>query len=320
MRFLHTSLCASLALLLVLLLAPASLAAQDASIALRTWASRAPCLSDETLARGIETTLGVHVAVGDQAAEIVIDVQASEAALSIHVTRAGFEAARTLESDAGCEALIDAAIVVASLLVDDALRATPTPPPQRALTPPPPTLPPAPEGTVAARIVMHVGGLTWPGVALGVGLETELGWRLDAMFSIAALLGAVEVPAYEVQVGDVRAAVGSHLARLGAGVRLQALPFMRISLFVVGWLGSVHAEGRSFDAARRAERLFSMVELEVAARFTLVGPLGLRVGASATAATPPIVLRYQDGNGAQVDAFQGAPLGVAGSLALDVEL
>jgi hypothetical protein len=292
--------------------------AESPSISVMPWPFAPPCLSDQGLAAGIQTTLGYPVQVGAHDAQIQVHVVASASTLTLRVTGNAFEATRSLESASGCEGMVDAAIVVAALLVDDAMRTIPAAPPARPLTPPAPTAPTS-MGTIAARVPLSISGLAWPSVALGVGVEVELGYRLDPQTSLSAIGGMQVVPDYEASAGEERVAVGARLGRLGVALRLDVVPELRLALALLGSAGAVRVEGRSLGEPRGAERLFAMVEAEVAARLRLIGPLGIRLGVGTAAVVTPIVLRYRDGAGQEVQAFSSAAFALLGSLAIDVE-
>ncbi len=280
------------------------------------------CIDSAKLAAGVAVTLRHHVDVGSEASDTARVMlswgrgAADEHQLTIRVSAFDLISERMLETDGPCDRLDEAAIVVTSLLVDDALRSLGSRAADEALR----IETPSSRWTLGARALATLSFGSWPGLAWGSGLDIEIGAFLDPSWSFAVLAGFGAIPPYETQVGVVRAELVGFSGRLAMGIRFEAHPVLRLSAMLGGRLGWMQGEGRAIDASRVANRSDGIVDLEVAIRWAFAGPLGLRLAGGPMVVIPPLLIRYRDDSGALVAAHEGGLIAGHVSLAIDLEL
>jgi hypothetical protein len=285
------------------------------------------CISAPQLANGIAATLGIVAEAGfdpSDAAQVQLawdQAFASGHRLILRVSVDGAEnAERALEIDGECARLDDAAVVVAALLVDDALRER-----GRRTRDLPLTISPEPmprqeiAWTLATRALATLRIGNWPGLAFGAGIDAEFGIRLDPTWAIAVVAGLVAIPSYEAEVGAARALLTGFSGRLAMGARVEMHPAIRLSALLGGSFGWTQGEGRGIDVPQIANRYDGSIDIEIALRFAIVGPFAVRIAGGAFVPMPPLVIRYRDGSGAVIAAHEGAVVGAQASLALELE-
>jgi len=238
--------------------------------------------------------------------------------------------------EASCRSLDDRAVLVASILVDDAAREK-----KRVSPPPPPPLPPPPPGPVRAPLAppFREGPVTPPPSSeaawrfwldVGVGVTTGLQPGVGVGLAVTALLrppafvpfylGAGLYPSTQASVArggtidaDVKlGAVGLCPLVLGAG---------RLELLGCGGLllGGLDARASGFDESFGDLAVLVGGTLSARGSLRVAGPLAIYAGLGGHFALVRAELGYREADQART-AFTSAPLGLFSDVGLGLRL
>lgn len=290
------------------------LARADATLG---WRAAGGCMDGAAFARAVEATVGEPLVVAARGAQASLRVEIVRRAVPpgfvarVEVGAASAPRTRVVDVDGDdCRGLDDALVVVASLLLDDALRASERSParPIRAPAARPRRTPLALAVRLGARARVDV----LPGLAAGGGLEAEA-----AFGALAVFVGAWAWPPVEALDDGVGGRFSAWTGELGVCLRGHVSERVTLGGCVGGAAGFVQAMGVGLDPSFGVLEPAAELDARAVADLVIARPLSLWIAVGLVAPLLRPEYRFSE-SGAPHVIFR--PAALAPDVAIGLEI